>query len=100
MKKCKIIIADEPTGNLDSENTIEVMNVLKKISKTSLVLLVTHNKEIADFYSDEIYEIKDGSIINKYIPSEIEKLNVGFDNTIYLKDLSYLLHTDLQGMVQ
>ncbi len=89
VKKCKIIIADEPTGNLDSENTIEVMNVLKKISKTSLVLLVTHNKEIADFYSDEIYEIKDGSIINRYIPSEIEKLNVGFDNTIYLKDLSY-----------
>lgn len=89
VKKCKIIIADEPTGNLDSENTVEVMNVLKKISKSSLVLLVTHNKEIADFYSDEIYEIKDGSIINKYTPSEIEKLNVSFDNNVYLKDLGY-----------
>ena len=70
VKKCKIIIADEPTGNLDSENTIEVMNILKKISKSSLVLLVTHDKSIANFYSDKIYELKDGCIINSYILSE------------------------------
>ena len=100
VKKCKIIIADEPTGNLDSENTVEVMNVLKKISKTSLVLLVTHNKEIADFYSDEIYELKDGCIINKYTPNDIEKLNVSFDNTIYLKDLEYKEEESTLGKIK
>ena len=88
VKKCKIILADEPTGNLDSENTVEVMNILKKISKTSLVLLVTHDRNIANFYSDIIYELKDGSIINQFVPSENEKLNVSFDNNIYLKDLN------------
>ncbi len=87
VKKTKIIIADEPTGNLDSKNTIEVMNILKKISEYSLVLLVTHEENVANFYSDVIYEIKDGKIINKLDVNN----NVTFDNsddsTIYLKDL-------------
>ena len=48
VKDAKIIIADEPTGNLDQENTVEVMNILKKISKTTLVLLVTHDLHIAE----------------------------------------------------
>ena len=54
LKECKIIIADEPTGNLDSENTIEIMNILKKISEKTLVLVVTHNKDVASFYADRM----------------------------------------------
>ena len=57
IKKSKFIIADEPTGNLDSKNAIEVMNILKAISKTSLVLMVTHNKELALHYSNLILEV-------------------------------------------
>lgn len=89
LKQCKVIIADEPTGNLDSENTIDVMNILKKISKKTLVLLVTHNKEIADFYSDRIIEIVDGKIIadNGNISSD-GVLDVKNDRNIYLKDLN------------
>lgn len=64
IKGAKILIADEPTGNLDSENTIEVMNILKSISKTKLVLLVTHNQEIANDYADRIINIKDGQIVD------------------------------------
>ena len=64
VKGASILIADEPTGNLDSKNSIEIMNILKSISKSRLVLLVTHNKELADLYSDRIIEIKDGKIIN------------------------------------
>ena len=89
VKQAKIIIADEPTGNLDSENTIEVMNILKKISKSSLVLMVTHNEEVANFYSDQVIRIKDGAILDRYMCDENQTLQTEQGNTIYLKDLSY-----------
>lgn len=85
LKNSKLIIADEPTGNLDSENSINIMNILKEISKTRLVLLVTHNKNLAAHFSDFIYEINDGKIIKGYVP---EKTDLILDsNTIYLGDL-------------
>ena len=87
VKDSKIIIADEPTGNLDSENTIEVMNILKAISKTRLVIMVTHDKKSANFYADRIVEVKDGSIIKDYENDNNEDLD-NYDKTkIYLKDL-------------
>ncbi len=86
IKKNKLIIADEPTGNLDSENSINIMNILKEISKNNLVLLVTHNKNLANYYSDYIYNISDGSIIEGYSPVK-GSLNVD-DNNIYLGDLT------------
>ena len=64
VKNPNIIIADEPTGNLDSKNTIEIMNIIKSISKEKLVILVTHEKEIAEFYATRIIEIKDGKIVS------------------------------------
>lgn len=88
IKQTKIIIADEPTGNLDSENTIEVMNILKKISKSSLVLVVTHNEEVANFYSDQVIRIKDGSIVDSFSNDGKQSLNTEQSNIIYLKDLS------------
>lgn len=87
VKQAKMIIADEPTGNLDSENTIEVMNILKKISKTSLVLVVTHNEEVASFYSDEVIQIKDGAIVSSFKNEGGKALNTEQANTIYLKDM-------------
>lgn len=59
-----IILADEPTGALDSENSVEVMRYLKEISKEKLVLLVTHNEKLAYQYSDEIIHLKDGLVEN------------------------------------
>ena len=93
IKNSKIIIADEPTGNLDSENTIEIMNILKKISEKSLVLLVTHDKNIAEFYSNQIIEIKDGKIINIRNTDNNASLN-NKSNKIYLKDLKEVSNTD------
>lgn len=93
LKECRVIIADEPTGNLDSENTIEVMNILKKISRNTLVLLVTHNREIADFYSDRVIELKDGKIEAEYDGASSfgeekgSKLDVKHEKKVYLKDL-------------
>lgn len=87
VKDSKIIIADEPTGNLDSENTIEVMNILKSISKTRLVIMVTHDKKCANFYADRIVEIKDGKVEADYENNGLDELD-NYDKTkIYLKDL-------------
>lgn len=87
VKKSKIIIADEPTGNLDKKNSIEIMNILKKISNNYLVILVTHDRTLADFYSDRIVEIKDGSIVKDYENTFEGNLDVKDKNVIYLKDL-------------
>lgn len=87
VKNCKIIIADEPTGNLDSNNTIEVMNILKKISKDALVLVVTHERNIADFYSDYIFELKDGQIVSQTETSGEKTLQRDTNNIAYLKDM-------------
>ncbi len=94
VKQAKVIIADEPTGNLDSENTIEVMNILKKISQKSLVLVVTHNEEVANFYSDQVIRISDGQIADTYVNDGTQSLNTEQSNTIYLKDLNL---TEEQG---
>ncbi len=86
IKNAEIIIADEPTGNIDSENTIEIMNILKKISKKTLVLLITHELEIARFYSDRIIQIKDGTIISDGNIIDKGKLSQQTDRKIYLGD--------------
>ena len=61
-KDSKIICADEPTGNLDSENGEEVFKILKEISKRKLVLIVTHDRDSAHEYGDRVIEIVDGAI--------------------------------------
>lgn len=87
VKDPEVIIADEPTGNLDSKNTIEVMNIIKSISRDRLVILVTHEKDIAHFYSDRIIELSDGKVINDYLNDENHELDYRLDNKIYLKDI-------------
>ena len=64
----EIILADEPTGALDSKTSIQIMDLLKEISKDKLVIMVTHNPEIAKEYSTRIIELKDGLIINDSNP--------------------------------
>lgn len=85
-KNPKIIIADEPTGNLDSANTIEIMNIIKAISRDRLVVLVTHEVELAKFYASRIIELKDGCVINDYENITDDNLNYRLDHKFYLKD--------------
>lgn len=87
VKNPRIVICDEPTGNLDSKKTVEIMNIIKAISKTRLVLLVSHESDIAKFYSDQIIEIKDGKIIANYQNETNGELNYEIANKIYLKDI-------------
>ena len=86
VKDPNIIIADEPTGNLDSRNTIEVMNIIKAISKDRLVILVTHERELAEFYASRILEIEDGTIKKDIDNNHTNDLDYRMDNKIYLKD--------------
>lgn len=87
VKDPSIIIADEPTGNLDSKNTIEVMNIIKAISKDRLVILVTHESELAMFYASRILKIEDGKIISDEINDHNNDLDYRMDNKIYLLDM-------------
>ena len=87
VKDPTIMIADEPTGNLDEKNTIMIMNILKKIARDRLVILVTHEKEIGEFYADTIVRIQDGKVVDITAGSNNE-LKLYADNTIYLQDLN------------
>lgn len=69
----KVVLADEPTGALDSETSVQIMELLKDIAKERLVIMVTHNPELAKTYSTRIVQVLDGNILsdsNPYEPTE------------------------------
>lgn len=69
----EIILADEPTGALDSESSLQVMNILRDVAQDHLVLMVTHNNELAEQYSTRIIKIKDGEIVDDSDPVKDEE---------------------------
>ena len=68
-----IVLADEPTGALDSETSKQIMKLLKEISKNKLVIMVTHNPELAEEYSSRIINLKDGEIVSDTNPYDGKK---------------------------
>ncbi len=68
-----IILADEPTGALDSHTSVQIMNILKEIAEDKLVIMVTHNPELAHEYSTRIVELKDGVILSDTNPYDETK---------------------------
>ncbi|MBO5073657.1 MAG: ABC transporter ATP-binding protein/permease [Eubacterium sp.] len=94
VKSPDVIFADEPTGNLDEENTIRTMSILKNISKECLVLLVTHEKRIARFFGDRIIEVCDGRIVKDEPNIPADSYERSDDANIYLKELE---QKDLSG---
>ena len=78
VSKPEIVFADEPTGNLDTKTTMEIMDIIKKISKENnqTIVMVTHDKRIAE-YADKVVNIHDGHIENVEIigGKENEKIN-------------------------
>lgn len=83
-KTPKVIFADEPTGNLDESNTMRIMSILKKISKDCLVVVVTHEKSIADFFADRIINISDGRIVSDKAVAASASYEYTDDTNIYL----------------
>ena len=86
----KIILADEPTGALDSVTSIEIMNLLKSFSKERLIIVVTHNKYLAKMYATRIINLKDGKIIKDEVikkPKEVKELITISKTKYHLKDI-------------
>ena len=84
-----IILADEPTGALDSKTSVQIMELIKEIAKDKLVIMVTHNPELANEYANRIVEFKDGELLNDSNPvtndSELEeKYNIKKTSMNYL----------------
>ena len=66
-----ILLADEPTGALDSETSVQIMDLLQEVAKDRLVVMVTHNPELAEEYANRIVRVKDGKIIGDTNPYEV-----------------------------
>lgn len=87
VKNPRIILADEPTGNLDEANTVMIMDLLKSISENHLVLLVTHEAHLVDHYCDTVIELSDGKIVNVRNNENANGYSVKDKNHIYLGEL-------------
>ena len=68
-----ILLADEPTGALDSDTSIQVMELLKEVAKDRLVVMVTHNPELAEAYATRIVTLRDGRIRADSMPYEMDE---------------------------
>lgn len=77
-----ILLADEPTGALDTETSVQVMDLLKEVAKDRLVVMVTHNPELAEEYANRIIKLRDGKIIDDSNPYELdtEEVPVKYEN--------------------
>ena len=90
-----ILLADEPTGALDSETSVQIMDILKEISKDKLIIMVTHNPELALSYASRVIKLKDGLIVDdsapyssegeeRHGPAKTEKTSMGFFTALAL----------------
>lgn len=100
IKDPEIIMADEPTGALDSNTGKQVLDTLKNLSKTKLVIVVSHDREFAEIYGDRIIELKDGKVLSDVSKEYVEGKKLGNitlidDNTISIKSGAKLNNDDL-----
>ena len=91
-----IILADEPTGALDTKTSIQIMELIKDIAKDKLVIMVTHNPELAKEYADRIVEFRDGNIISDSNPLKEEKCNSSY--SLKKTSMNFLTALKLSGM--
>lgn len=105
IKSPEIIMADEPTGALDSATGKQVLDTLKKLSKDTLVIVVSHDREFAETYGDRIIELKDGKIISDIskvneVQEQLSKNISVLGETLCIKKGSELDKNDLEEIVE
>lgn len=105
VKNPEIIMADEPTGALDSTTSLQIFGLLKELSKTKLVLIISHDREFSEMYADRIIELKDGHVISDTSKSDIDynpiieedNENITFvDNQLLIKQDYHLTVDDIE----
>ncbi len=89
VKNPRLILADEPTGNLDEQNTVMVMELLRQVAKDHLVLLVTHEHDLLPYYCDKIIEISDGAVVSVRDNEVGDGYRSKGKSDIYLGDMPY-----------
>ncbi len=94
VKNPRVILADEPTGNLDEANTVLVMDLLREIARDHLVLLVTHEEDLVDHYCETVIELSDGKVVNVRENETANGLRVKDKNDIWLGELEKHEETD------
>ena len=100
VKNPKIILADEPTGNLDEANTVMIMDLLRQISKEHLVVLVTHEANLVDYYCDTVIELSDGKVISERRNAAANGFYAKDKNDIYLGELEKSELSDTNATVE
>lgn len=93
----RVIFADEPVGNLDENNTMLVMGILKKVSRNTLIVLTTHEKRLARFFADRIIQVYDGKVVSNEENIPLDSYQLSDDNNIYLGE--YQKHNVLSDEV-
>ena len=101
-KNPEVILCDEPTGNLDADNSRQILNLLKEFSKTKLVIIVSHNIPDAENYADRILELRDGKIMRDDIRREgyTNTFDIGEDGTLVLPYNKTLSSEQIENMVE
>ena len=105
IKNPEIIMADEPTGALDSKTGKQVFDTLKKLSEEKLVIVVSHDRDFAEIYGDRIIELSDGKIISDTTKTTVEPTSVNEnirvvnDHTISIKDAASLKKSDAEELL-
>lgn len=85
-RRPRVIFADEPTGNLDEANTLNICSLLRRISKTSLVIMVTHEERIANFFADRIIKLDGGRISQDDEDWQRESMTLDTSKSLYTGD--------------
>ena len=86
----KILLADEPTGALDTKTSVQVMDLLKEVAADRLVVMVTHNPELAEQYANRIVRLKDGNIISDTNPLQVESEGEGVHKNLGKASMSLI----------
>jgi ABC-type lipoprotein export system ATPase subunit len=100
VKNPRIILADEPTGNLDEANTVMIMDLLKSISENHLVLLVTHEAHLVDHYCDTVIELSDGKVVNVRRNENADGYSVRDKNHVYLGEMECSELSDTKAHIE
>lgn len=95
----KIILADEPTGALDSNTSRQIMDLIQKISHDKLVIMVTHNPDLAEAYSDRIIRLSDGKVIQDTAPEPQPASAKGYQRGKSSMSLAKAIHSSFKNLL-